>query len=530
MILSSWLAHIGRAILPADISLRRRRLELLVWSFILSLAYYPDGFGFVAWFALIRPLMIIAPLPGRAAFTSAYLYGFSFAAFCIYWVAIVTPPGTVGAVLLVGSYYAILLYVFNRLYQYKTSLAAFLFPFLWVGVEHYRTLTEFAFPWSDLGYTQAYYLYPMQIVSIVSVHGLSLIIVAVNVMLWQVMRKEVEPARRVTFALIPPFVIALLVAYGWAVVPPYPTSGDTKVAVLQGSMSPEEKWADEDEAGTFDIYGPLVEQLGDTTIDLIVWPETVLPCYLTRDRNCLSNLREIVAKSGTYHLVGSLSARRIGGELRHFNSCYQLDPNGTVGQMQEKVKLVPFSEQVPYQNQLSFLRPKAIREYLSFIETYDVQWWSDFYPGDSAVLFETEKTVYGTLICFESTFPDYSRQLILKGAKFLVGITNDSWFGTSVGIHQHARIFITRAIENRCWGVRAANSGLSFVVDDYGRIREAIAVTEVGSLIADIEEVERFSLFTRFGDWAGRGSFLILWLTIVILSLSWMKRKLFGPH
>lgn len=495
---------------------------------MLSLAYYPGNLGFIAWLALIRPIMIIARLNGRAAFTSSYLYGFTFAAFSIYWVAMVTPPGTVGAILLVGSYYAIALWAFNRLYHWNQLIGKITLPFLWVGMEHYRTLTEFAFPWSDLGYTQSYYLYVIQIVSIISVHGLSLLIVAVNVMLWQLFDKRMSAEKRLTSLLIPLAIIAGLTAYGWAIVPLYPTEGEIKVAVLQGSVSIEEKWAPGKQQYTFDVYEKIINEIEEPDIDLYVWPETVLPCYLTRDRECETAMRQLVKKTNSYHLVGALSARRVNGELRHFNSCYQLNPDGQISTLQEKVKLVPFSEQVPYQDQVPFLRPKRIQEWLSFIKTYDVQWWSDFYPGDSALVFETDKTAYGSLICFESTFPEYSRDLINKGAKFLVGITNDTWFGESVGIHQHARIFITRAIENRCWGVRSANSGLSFVVDDYGRIRSHLGPYEKGAITANVRQIEDRSVFTRIGDIAGKLSFLILTLTLAILILSWSAKMLFG--
>lgn len=503
-------------------------MELIFWACVLSLAYYPGNLGFIAWLGLIRPIGIIASLNGRAAFTSSYLFGFTFTACSIYWVAMVTPPGTVGAVLLVGLYYAIALWAFNRLYHWNRLLGKIALPFLWVGMEHYRTLTEFAFPWSDLGYTQSYYLYLIQIVSVISVHGLSLLIVAVNISLWQLFDKTMSPEKRLTSVLIPVALIAGLTAYGWAIIPPYLTEGEIKVAVLQGSITIEEKWAAGEKLQTFDVYQKIIDEIKAPDIDLYVWPETVLPCYLTRDRECEKAMRQLVRKTNSYHLVGTLSARRVNGELRHFNSCYQINPDGRIGPLQEKVKLVPFSEQVPYQNYLSFLRPQRIQEWLSFIKTYDVQWWSDFYPGDSTIIFETDKTSYGALICFESTFPEYSRMLINNGAKFLVGITNDTWFGESVGIYQHARIFVIRAIENRCWGVRSANSGLSFVVDDYGRLRDQLGPYVKGAIVVNISETDGRSVFSRVGDLAGKFSFLILTLTLGILVLSWSVRKLFG--
>ncbi|MBD3257990.1 hypothetical protein GF377_06120, partial [candidate division GN15 bacterium] len=110
------LKRIGRLIVPPQVEVRQRRLELLAWSFLLSLAYYPYHLGLLAWLALVRPLMIIARLPRSEAFGSAYLFGFGFSLFSLYWIAQVTPPGMITAVFFVAFYYAIVFYVINRLY------------------------------------------------------------------------------------------------------------------------------------------------------------------------------------------------------------------------------------------------------------------------------------------------------------------------------------------------------------------------------------------------------------------------------
>ena len=500
-------------------------MELTVWAFLLSLAFYPGWFGFLAWFSLIRPFIIISRLTGRKAFGAAYFYAVCFNIFSLYWVAMVTPPGTVGAVLIVSLYYAVVLTMISKLYRMKRLVGFVAAPFLWVGMEYFRTLTQFAFPWSDLGYSQSYYLYILQIVSVISVHGLSFLIVAVNVLLWQTLRKDLIAERRLTALFSSMAVVALLVAYGWVVMPRFPLPGKTDVAILQGSVPIDVKWSPGNLDHTMSIYDSLAQSVADTGLALCIWPETAVPCYLTHDYACRGEISQIVRATGTYHLLGALSARRVDGELRHFNSCFQVDPEGNVSKPYDKVKLVPFSEQVPYQEALPFLRRDVIMEYLTFIKTYDVQFWSDFFPGDSLMLFEIPSTEYGVLICFESTFPEYSREMIRRGAGFLVGITNDTWFGSSVGIHMHSRIFITRAVENRSWAVRAANSGLSYIVDDYGRIRDKLEVNEVAALRGKIDLVSDYSVFTRYGDVVGWLSFLMLLVTILILALLWLLHK-----
>jgi apolipoprotein N-acyltransferase len=378
-----FLKAVWRFILPEDLAVRKRRLELAIWAFLLSLAYYPGYFGVLAWVALARPIIILSRLETRQVFGAAYWFAFWFNTFSLYWVAMVTPPGTVMAVLIVSFYYAGMLVVFHRLYRWRRAIGFVLLPLLWVGMEYFRTLSEFAFPWSDLGYTQAYFRYILQIVSIVSVHGLSLLIVAVNILVVQILRSDLSPERRLTSFFVSVACVALLVAYGWIVTPPYIKPGPVKVALLQGSVPLEIKWAREKRENNLILYDSLTQTVTDPEVDLFIWPETSVPCYISHDYGCRRWLGEIVSRSDRRHLVGALSAKEIDSRQLFYNSAYQFGADGRIEQTYRKVKLVPFSEQVPYQDHLPFLRAEVLEKYLTFIKTYDVQWWSDFYPGDS---------------------------------------------------------------------------------------------------------------------------------------------------
>ena len=522
------LTKIGRFFLPEDIDLRRRRLELMIWAFLLSLAFYPGYFGFLAWFALVRPIMILTRLSGRSAFNAAYFFSFFFNLFSLYWVAMVTPPGMVAAVVIVAFYYTAILMIFHRLYCFRPFLGYIALPFLWVGMEYFRTLSQFAFPWSDLGYTQSYYLYILQIVSVISVHGLSLLIVTVNVLLLQLFRKTVTPEKKVTAGLLSAATVIGLVAYGWVVVPPYPREGTVEVALLQGSVPLEVKWAKNNAEHSFRLYDSLIQTVSDNPPDLYIWPETAVPCYLSHDRACQYRIGQIVRESKRKHLVGALGASIENGKERYYNSCYQLDSLGLIEERYNKVKLVPFSEHVPYQDKLPFLEKSFLRKYLTFIDQWGVQWWSDFYPGDSLKLFTLGDNKYGVLICFECAFPEYTRAMVTNGAGFLVGITNDTWFGKSVGIHMHSRVFITRAVENRCWMARSANSGLTYIVDDYGRIRNELDLFDVAVLRDKVGLLDGYSIFTKIGDVCGRFSFLLTVSLGGILIAIWIIRKVFA--
>jgi apolipoprotein N-acyltransferase len=297
------------------------------------------------------------------------------------------------------------------------------------------------------------------------------------------------------------------------------------VTILQGSVPIEVKWHNGNEEHSFTLYDSLARSAPDTTSRLFIWPETSAPSYLSHDQRHRHRIGATARATGASHLVGALGAGPRDGTIRHYNSAYLFDSSGALTGRYDKVKLVPFTEQVPYQNSLPFLRKEFLTKYLTFIETYDVQFWSDFYPGDSARLFTTGDAWFGPLICYEVFFPEYVRGMILDGAEFIVEITNDTWFGHSVGIHMHSRAFVTRAVENRCWGARAANSGLSYIVDGYGRKRSELELDQVAALSGHLRLLDEFSFFTRHGDIAGLVSFLITLLLAAILGVKWFVRR-----
>ncbi len=482
----------------------------------------------LAWVVLARPFAIIASLKGRSAFNAAYFFGFFFNLFSIYWVAMVSPPGMVAAVVILGFYYAAALYLFNRAWHYKRVVGLVLLPFIWTGLEYFRTLSEFGFPWSDLGYTQGYFLYILQIVSIISVHGLTFIILVVNILVWQLFRSDLKPERRLTSVLLPIGIVALLTAYGWAVMPVLPTNGTYPIALLQGSVPIEVKWAPNNEGHSLGLYDSLAtatQSQAEDSVELFIWPETSAPCYLSHEVACRRRVAQIARRSDGYHLVGAMAAEGASDNYRYFNACYQFSPAGIMEERHDKVKLVPFAEHVPYQDYVPFLQKQFLRKYLTFIDQWGVQWWSDYYPGDTATVFEVPGAYYGVLICFETAFPEYVRGLVRNGANFIVGITNDTWFGRSVGIYMHSRMFVTRAVENRCWSARCANSGLTYIVDAYGRQRGELELYEVAALVGKLKLLDEYSVYTEYGDVAGRISFLVLTALAGTLLIRWVAAR-----
>jgi apolipoprotein N-acyltransferase len=124
----------------------------------------------------------------------------------------------------------------------------------------------------------------------------------------------------------------------------------------------------------------------------------------------------------------------------------------------------------------------------------------DFMPGTKYVTFPTGKGDAGVLVCFEGIFPELARGYIREGSRFLVNITNDAWFGRSSAPWQHLSMYAFRAVENRAPVVRAANTGISSLIDSTGRITDTTPLFQEAVLIGDIRLTNRVTFHTRYGD------------------------------
>ena len=282
--MKSLLSGIKNFFWPKDTAVRLRRAELTFWAFILGLAYLPLPFGFLAWFALARPLAIIVKLDSKSAFKAAYFYSFMANLFQLYWVAVVTPPGMVAAIFIMSLYPAVILLIFKKFYDRKKLVGLIALPFLWVGMEYFRSLTELAFPWTDLSYSQGYYLTFIQIVSFIGCYGLSFILIILNLLFWQTISNKNVLEARVKYGSVFIAILAAVYAYGWVVFSPIVIEGNVRVSLLQGNVDLNTKWKAETRDYNFVLYDSLAMEAAEDSADLIIWPETAAPCYPRYDR------------------------------------------------------------------------------------------------------------------------------------------------------------------------------------------------------------------------------------------------------
>jgi apolipoprotein N-acyltransferase len=230
---------------------------------------------------------------------------------------------------------------------------------------------------------------------------------------------------------------------------------------------------------------------------LILWPEIPVSLYFHDDPVVRARLVQLAQATRSYLLVGIVDFRPAErGARQPTNSVVLLAPDGGFVGQYDKIHLVPFGEYVPLGRWLAFLEPL----------TAEV---SDFVPGRGPAVLPVGESRLGPLICYEAIFPGLVRQFVAEGADVLVNVSNDGWYGRSAALEQHLNLARVRAVENRRFLLRATNTGITAVVDPYGRLVAQAPVETRTVLVAGYAPRREPTPYTRHGDWFAALSALV---------------------
>ena len=417
----------------------------------LVLPFHFDPLGFVAYFAFIPYFFVLGSRTAGGAFKYSYLFGLLF--FCLlgYWL---TNVNILGFLLL--SAYLALYFAFFGIYAVKflnQPLKAIVFlPAFWVASEILRGWVIGGLPWALLGYSQWKNITWIQIADITGAYGVSYFVLAVNVMLYQIIRTvwiRPEDIKKALMPLAGILLAALLLVggYGLAVLK-YRDAfnrapGDkavVRVSVLQGNIPQEQKWDAKIKNIIFEKYKRLTFMSAIEKSDLIVWPETSFPGYLEDEPVMAAELRNVVRQSRTDVLVGAPTFGDLEKGLRFYNSAVLYGPSGEEIKRYSKIHLVPFGEYVPFELALSLIR--------NFVQI------GHFTAGEERTVFTMAtryqkiniKAKFAALLCYEDIFPGLVREFCNGGADFLINMTNVSWYGKTAAPYQHAQASVLRAV------------------------------------------------------------------------------------
>lgn len=456
----------------------------------------------LAWIGLVPLLFALRGRSVRAAFGLGWITGTVFFLVTCYWIIHTIghytelPTALAAMVLLLMSSvlgcYAGAFAAGVRWFEQRGLPVAWLAPPLWVTLEWLRGWFFIGFPWAALGYTQYRFHSLAQMAEVTGVYGISAVLVLFNVVVAAVLMSRGPGARRQLPALATlTLVLIALVGLGrWraASLAAMPPAGRLRVALTQGNVAQDVKWDPAFVEETMRRYRTLTLDAARERPDLVVWPETATPFFFQEPGVRRDELLALVREVGAPLLFGTPAFRRgATGVLEQLNRAYLLEPDGSEAGFYDKIELVPFGEYVPFQSVFFFVEQMVTAV-------------GNIGAGQVPTVFDLGGGRFGTLICYEGIFPGLTRRFVADGADFLVNITNDAWFGRTSAPHQHLAQDTFRAIENRVPFVRAANTGISAVIDADGRIRWQGPLFEMLWHVDEITWSGVRTFYTRHGD------------------------------
>jgi len=476
-----------------------RYLLALLSGAMLAFSFPRPGLSLLAWCAFVPLFVSAAGVPPRLAFKLGFVAGLTAYAGLLYWVNIVMitygklPAAVSGTLYLtlaayLALYPALVLWLTRR-GEGRGISALCSFPVLWVGCELIRSYLLTGFPWANLGYSQYRTLPLIQIADLAGVYGVSFLVAFANVVfyrMWAWIREKDAPYPvRGLLALL--LLTAATLGYGFNALNRVESGPLQRVLLVQGNIPQDVKWNPAFQESTVATYERLTRKGCQYAGTMVVWPESALPFFLQGERAYAARVRSLAVELKSCLVTGSPGYEKIGGVERNLNSAFLISPTGALLGRSDKMHLVPFGEYVP----LAALFP-FVNKLVAGI--------GDFSPGRSAVPLETTGGKIGVLICFEGIFPEIARSYVQAGAGILVNITNDAWFGRSSAPYQHLSMTVFRAVENRVPLVRAANTGISSVIDSKGHIRGMTQLFEEATLGTQVRRGVGGSFYSRHGD------------------------------
>ena len=459
-----------------------------------------------------------APAP-RGARWAPWIAGIVFNILTFWWIvrlpakAMTQPwlifPGLLALGLYLGLYVACFGWIVRFLRRRLGWPVLIVAPIAWAASEWAKSSGTLGCPWGNVGYALAEHPVWIQGASLVGATGLSVWIVTVNALV----AASIATRRwwaRVAFAALAVAATWFPVQWGQARLEAARTLPLARVALVQPNASSEDKWNPALSDSVVGVLARITRAAGALTPrpSLIIWPETALPFYLRLEPLKLNRVLLLVREVGLPVLAGYPDAHlSTSGSVMTHNAAGLIRPAGTFAGQYEKMHLVPFGERIPFQSLLPFLGK---------IDLGQAEWTA----GTRPVVFSGAGPAFGVMICFESIFPDLARRYALEGAQYLVNITNDEWFGKTAGPVQHAEMAIFRSVETGLSTARCANTGISMLIDPYGRVEQRTGLFREALLAGNVAVGVGPTLFLQWGDWV---TSLCLGLTLVLIAVAWFR-------
>ncbi len=500
---------------------------------LMAMAFTWNKTAFLAWLALLPFFYVLfrQDLSSRSGLVSGILYGMSFYLVLLQWLYEMLPLdwagfSPVGSFLLMTTawllvcmletvgfaFLGFLMGTFAAESKWKKLL---LLTTLWLLVEWLQSLGQLTgFTWGRVAISQYAYTPLIQSASLFGSLGLSGLMVFFQGLL---LCFFLSPGRRKRLWLFSALLLFLgNFSYGfYSLQKPPEASSSFTAAVVQGNYSSSQKYAEGSEQEIFAEYEKLsrevVAEEEGAPVDLVIWPETALSVAITEDITDKTRQRWIglAAELHTDFLMGASLEKGPNQQ----NVLIYTSQSGRSDIVYAKRHLMPFGEYLP------------LRSFISRFIDFSQAIPKDTLPGTDHGIFQLPQGEMAGLICFDCIFPQLARKSVLAGAEILVLPTNDSWFRDSVALYQHNGQAVFRAVENAKTLLRAANAGVSSIIDEKGRILCHLQPGQSGFLIEKVVLNDKITLYDRIGDLPG-------WLALayVLFAVFPLLRRRNGFH
>jgi len=436
-------------------------------------------------------------------------------------------------------------YIKKNLSGKNILLSLISFPVLWAGFEYISSASQISFPWLLAGNSQTSNLSKIQFSEYTGVFGVSFWICIISVLIWYLFVNLNNKAWNLTSIKTASLSIIIILIYFLPDVynfysnsnikfSNYKTDGEIKIVVIQPNIDPWKKWGGK-QVDLINSYAETIKKIHSENPDvkMIILPETALPYYF---RESVFEDKYIILKNlcdslNVPLLIGTPDLqiysdqsnapndaklmKNSGIKYDTYNSAFLFEPGKDKNEYQKhyKVKLVIGSERMPYQEVFPFT--KSLIEWGVGLGNWQI-------GNDTNVFILGNKYRFNTAICYESVYPEFFAAFVNRGADFSVIITNDGWWGKFFGTYQHNQFAIFRAIENRRWIARCANTGISCFIDPYGNIHEETNIDVKTDIVFNVGLRKEKTFYTEHGDLFSK---ICLYAGFIFFGFSFLLRR-----
>jgi len=488
---------------------------------LMPLAFPNFNLSFIVWFALVPLIIAVFKSSPAKGLLLSTITGTVFHLGLVYWVTIsMTSYGKLPLAIsiLVLILFSFVLSIFISIpiclscYVKKHLNFSFLLtlPLFWTSSEYIKSWFLTGFPWENLGYSQFNVLPVIQIADITGVYGITFIIVFANCTLFCLLNalatdKKIPYRELSALSLL----LAITILYGQNRLNLLDKNQGSpiKISLVQPNIPQDVKWDPEYLTKTLEKLAYLSVKSSPDKPDIVIWPESATPFFFQADEMHKKTVGKIVKKINAYLLLGSPSWEIVSVKPQFFNSAFLISPENNIKGKYNKIHLVPYGEYIP----LKLLFP--------FIDKM-VEGIGDFASGNIVKNLSIPSSPFAAIICYEIIFPDLVRRFVKEGAGFIVNITNDAWFGATSAPYQHLSMCSFRAVENRRYVARAANTGISAFISPDGQIFKQTKIFTDDCLTGIIYKRTDKTFYTLYGDMF---AFICTFLSLLFIYMS--KRK-----